>query len=290
MNTEKRSSYAQRAATSRPARWFLYGFILFTVVVLLFPFYWVVQTSLKPIDEIYTAPPTWIPQTFTLGSYMELLNETPFARATLNSIVVAVTTTVLSSIFSAVAGFAFAKYQFRGKEPLFLVVLGSMMIPVVVTLIPNYILFVQLRLVNTLWSVILPAAVAPFAIFWMRQYISGAISDNLLEAARLDGANELQIYWKIVQPVITPGLAALAIWVFVQSWNEFLRPLVYLQETTTYTIPIVLSSIRFASTQYRISLDLVAAGAVLSSVPVLLMFVFAQDTFVNGATAGAVKE
>jgi ABC-type glycerol-3-phosphate transport system permease component len=267
-----------------------YVIIIAVVLCLVFPFYWLLQTSFKPIDEIYSAPPTWFPQTFITSNYSSLFTEALFSRAMLNSLIVATATTVLSAFLSSIAGFAFAKYRFRGRNILFLIVLGSMMVPIVVTLVPNYILFAQLRLTNTLWSVILPASISPFAIFWMRQYIASAVPDSLLEAARLEGADEFQIFWRIVRPIITPGLAALAIWVFVQSWNEFLRPLVYLQQSSAFTVPLALSSLRFATTQFRISLDLISAAAVLSCIPVLLLFALAQDKFVSGATTGAVRE
>lgn len=264
--------------------------LLMIAVLFLFPAFWLVQTSFKPIDEIYATPPTWTPQTFIMTNYEMLLATTNYPRVLLNSLVAAGMTTLFSIFFSALAGYAFAKYRFRGRESFFLIILASMMIPVVVTLVPNYILMAQLRLLNSLWAIILPSAITPFAIFWMRQYIGSAVPDSLIESARLDGANEFRIFLAVVLPVITPGLTALAIWVFVQSWNDFLRPLVYLQAPEVYTIPVFLSNLRFATTQFRVALDLVSAGAVLSAIPVLMLFLTAQNAFVSGATAGAVKE
>jgi ABC-type glycerol-3-phosphate transport system permease component len=285
--TQARERWPFRTAISRTTQ----VLTLLTIAGLfLFPAFWLVQTSFKPIDEIYATPPTWTPHMFIMTNYEMLLATTNFPRVILNSLVAASLTTLFSVFFSALAGYAFAKYRFRGREFFFLVILASMMIPVVVTLVPNYILMAQLRLLNSLWAIILPSAITPFAIFWMRQYIGSAVPDSLIESARLDGANELRIFRSVVFPVITPGLAALAIWVFVQSWNDFLRPLVYLQAPEVYTIPVFLSNLRFATTQFRVALDLVSAGAVLSAIPVLVLFLTAQNAFVSGATAGAVKE
>lgn len=267
-----------------------YALLLGFALLFIIPFVWIIQTSLKPLDEIYQTPPTWLPQNATLGNYITLFNSSNFVRSVQNSLVASIATTILCTGFSALAGFGFAKYRFPGKEPLFIIVLGSMMIPIIVTLVPNFLLLADLRLINTLWSIILPSAVTPFAVFWMRQYISTAVPDTLLEAARLDGAGEFRIFFSIVRPIITPGVVALSIWVFILNWNDFLRPLVYLQDPRSHTLPVYMSTLRFSATQFRLAFDLVAAAAALSTIPVLVFFILSQRAFISGATAGAIRE
>lgn len=276
-----------------PAWWIqlsIYVFLIILAILFVFPFMWIVQTSLKSADEIYATPPTWMPQELTTNNYERLIDSDAFISAMKNSLVAAGGTTILCVSFSSLAGFGFAKYKFFGREVLFIIVLGSMMIPIVVTLVPNFLLMADLGLLNSLWAIILPSAITPFAVFWMRQYISTAIPDVLMEAARLDGASELRIFLSVVRPIITPGLVSLSIWVFILSWNDFIRPLVYLLEPSKFTLPVYLSTLRFSSSQFRIALDLIAAASTLSTLPVVCFFLVSQRAFVSGATAGAIRE
>jgi ABC-type glycerol-3-phosphate transport system permease component len=263
----------------------VYAALILGTVLTFGPFYWMAVSSLKPQGEIFTAMLQLVPSQPTLEHYRNLLARTAFLRWTLNSIVFALGTTVLSLFFSTLAGFAFAKYEFRGKRTLFAIVLASVSIPQFVTIIPVYGLMVKLGLTNTYWGLILPFSVNALVIFLMRQYIMG-IPSELLDAARIDGSSEFGIFYRVIVPVIRPAMGAAGIFVFLSTWNQYLWPLIMVQSNDMMVAPVGLATL---STLYVIEYGQIMAGATLSTLPILVLFVLMQEQFVAGLTSGALK-
>jgi len=255
-------------------------------ILMLLPLYWMVVSAFKPLPEIMTVPVTFIPFNPTLENFRGLLTETLFARGMLNSVLIAVANVVTQVFFCSLAGFAFAKYRFWGRNVLFVLVLGTVMIPQYVTLIPNFLLMGRIGWLDTWAPLIVPGIANAFGIFWMRQYIA-TVPDELLDAARIDGAGEFGIYWRIVVPVIKPALVTLALFVFSVSWNEFLLPLVYLRSKDLYTVQLVMANI--FRVQYRVNYHWAMASAILATLPMAVLFATLQKQFISGLTLGGLK-
>jgi ABC-type glycerol-3-phosphate transport system permease component len=267
------------------ARLPIYVLLLLGTLLTFGPFYWMVVSSFKPQGEIFTATLQLVPARPTLGHYQHLLTRTAFLRWTVNSIVFALGATVLSLFFSTLAGFAFAKYEFRGKRVFFAIVLASVSIPQFVTIIPVYGLMVKLGLINTYWGLILPFSVNALVIFLMRQYIMG-IPSELLDAARIDGSSEFGLFYRVIVPVIRPAMGVAGIFVFLNTWNQYLWPLIMVQSNDMMVAPVGLATL---STLYVIEYGQIMAGATLSTLPILAIFVLMQEQFVAGLTSGALK-
>jgi ABC-type glycerol-3-phosphate transport system permease component len=263
----------------------IYVVLILGTILTFGPFYWMVVSSFKPQGEIFTATLQLVPSQPTFEHYRNLVARTGFIRWTFNSIVFALGTTALSLFFSSLAGFAFAKYEFRGKRMLFAVVLASVSIPQFVTIIPVYGLMVKLGLTNTYWGLILPFSVNALVIFLMRQYIMG-IPSELLDAARIDGSSEFGIFHRVIVPVIRPAMGAAGIFVFLNTWNQYLWPLIMVQSNDMMVAPVGLATL---STLYVIEYGQIMAGATLSTLPILALFVLLQKQFVAGLTSGALK-
>lgn len=255
-------------------------------LLMLLPLYWMVVSAFKPLPEIMTVPVTFIPVNATLENFRGLLAETFFARSMLNSTVIALANVVLQVFFCSLAGFAFAKYRFPGREVLFTLVLGTVMIPQYVTLIPNYIVMGKIGWLDTWAPLIIPGIANAFGIFWMRQYIA-TVPDELLDAARIDGAGEFGTYWRIVVPIIKPGLVTLALFIFSTSWNEFLLPLVYLRTKELYTVQLTMANI--FRVQYKFNYHWAMASAILATLPMGILFATLQKQFISGLTLGGLK-
>lgn len=251
------------------------------------PFYWTLVTSFKPQAEIRAFPPTWWPQDFTWANW-EALNDLSVGSFPLffrNSLFVTTAITLLTLLTSSMAGYVFAKLQFRGRDRLFWVVLSMMMIPFTVSIIPSFALMQRFGWIDTYWALIVPIAISPFGIFLMRQFMF-SIPNDLLDAARIDGASEFSIFFRIVLPLSQAALAALAILTFMQQWDNFLWPLVVLNDPDKYTLPLGLAQFRG-----RLGTDVgpTAAGAILAVLPVLIVYVFAQRKFVEGIALTGLK-
>lgn len=253
---------------------------------MLMPLYWMVVSAFKPLPEIMTVPVTFLPNQPTLDNFVGLLTETLFARSLLNSTAIALANVVLQVFFCSLAGFAFAKYRFRGRNVLFTLILGTVMIPQYVTLIPNYVVMGRIGWLDTWAPLIIPGIANAFGIFWMRQYIA-TVPDEYLDAARIDGAGEFGTYWRIVVPMIKPGLVTLALFVFLTSWNEFLLPLVYLRTRELYTVQLILANI--FRVQYKVNYHWVMAAAILATLPIGVLFATLQKQFISGLTLGGLK-
>lgn len=263
-------------------------FVLFAAiaVMVLFPFYWMLVSSFKEIGKIFATPVDFIPRPFTVVSYGKLLGDTLYPRWYLNTIIITVSYTVLAVFFSSIGGFAFAKYQFKFRTPLFLIVLSSMMIPMHGILIPLFMVLVKLGWIDTYHGVIIPFAANPFGIFFVRQYALG-IPDELMYAGRIDGCTEFEIYWKIMLPLLKAAMGVLIIYFAMICWNWFIWPLVVMRNAVRFPINVGLATF---ITQYEIRYDEVMAGALLCTIPLIVLFVTMQRQFVQGLTAGAVKQ
>ncbi len=280
-------SYAQRKRITDTANGILlYGFLILISVFTFLPFIWMLSTSLKPADEIFAIPPIVISPNFSLNSYAYLLNEYGILRNVGNTFVIAIFSTALSLFFCSLAGFAFAKYNFPGKSKFFAFVLGTMVIPFVVTMVPLYIIMRDLHWIDKFQAIIIPGAANAFGIFFMRQYMT-SISDEIMDAARIDGAGEFGIYWRVIVPIIAPGLTSLGLIQFMASWNAFLWPLIVLKTQENLTLPLVIRSM--IGPVGRTVYDVQMAASILSLIPLLLIFLFFQRRYFEGITAGAVK-
>lgn len=254
-------------------------------VITLFPFYWMILSSFRPNAEIFSTEVNLIPTSFIVKNYIDLITTTNFPRWIFNSILVAVSTTALGLFFSTFAGYAFAKYNFVGKNILFLIVFLMMSVPRFVTVIPIFKLMSNLGLTNNYLALILPFAINPFAVFLMRQYIKN-IPNDLLDSARIDGCNELQIVIRIIIPVIKPSLGAAGIFILMMSWNDYLFPLIFMTEKNMMLFPVGLASLK---TLYVVEYGMIMAGSFLSTLPLMIAFLLLQKQFIAGLTEGAVK-
>jgi multiple sugar transport system permease protein len=249
------------------------------------PMLWMVAASLMRPGEASTYPPHVIPRAPTLEHYRALFTRLALGRYALNSAIVAVSVTVLSLFVNAAAGYAFAKLRFRGRDRTFRVLATGLVIPVQVSMLPLFLLLKALHLVNSYAGVVIPGLASIFGIFLVRQYSLG-IPDDLLDAARVDGASEWRIFRSIVLPVIRPVLATLSIWTFLATWNDFMWPLIVLSDERRYTLPVALAGLMGEHAQ---DVELMMAGAVLTVLPVLVLFLLLQRYYVEGITAGSVK-
>ncbi|MEZ4860278.1 MAG: carbohydrate ABC transporter permease [Caldilineaceae bacterium] len=255
------------------------------VIVTAMPFLYMISSSLKPQYEIFTFPVKLLPETIFTDNYFKLFGETLFVRWFLNTLIVALGRCSLSILLCLLAGFAFAKYEFPFKNFLFVFILASLTLPFEIILVPLYKMMVGLGWLNTYWVLIVPFAASAFGIFLARQYCL-AIPTELMEAARIDGASELGIFFKIAFPNLKPAIAVMGIIFFNGAWNDFLWPLIVLNDSKMYVINLALPSLRGP---YGDQYGLVLAGAVLATLPVILIFVTMQRYFIEGLMAGALK-
>ncbi len=260
--------------------------------VMILPFIWMLSSSFKTAGEVMQLPIKWIPDSFDLRNYKIVWNigdlaprDYQFARAYLNSIIVTSITVVSTLLTSSLAGYAFAKMKFKGRNVLFLLYLSTMMIPPSVTIIPKFVIFEQLDFIGTLLPIIIPRMVSVTGTFFMRQHYMG-IPDEIKEAAVIDGASEWSIWLKVMLPMTKPAFASLGVLAFLWNWNNYDEALVFLTRSSTYTIPIALNNfIDETSAQY----NLIMAAAVSALVPVFIVFFLFQKNLINGITAGSVK-
>lgn len=274
----------------RPRRWIeaaLWYVLLVTIALItIFPLLWVVLTALKgPNDPIFSTPPQFIPNDPTLANFGKVLDALPVGSFFINSIIVAVSVTALSALVSALAAYPLAKMRFRGRELIFYLLLGTLIVPIQLTYIPSFALAVNVfHYEDTLPALILPSIASAFNIFLMRQAFKG-VPDDLIDAARIDGATELRIWWSVLMPIVRPSLAAVGIFTFVISWNDFLWPSLMLHTRENMTLPVGLAALQgFFSSDFRS----IAAGVTMTVVPILIFFMAVQRYFVRGL-AGAVK-
>jgi ABC-type glycerol-3-phosphate transport system permease component len=255
-------------------------------LLMVFPFLWMLSSSFKPFSEIF-AGTSFLPQHSTLVNYESLFQQSSALLKLWNSFYIAASATAISVFLCALGGYAFAKFRFPGRGLLFSFMLGSMALPFAVVMVP---LFVMMRSVfhwiDTPWPLIVPGAANAFGIFFMRQYML-SVPDEMLDAARVDGASEIGIFWRIVMPTTLPGWISLSIIFFMSSWNNFLWPLTILHSESVQTVPVMLNSLQ--GPPGRTAFDVLMAGSVVSVLPMLLVFLILQRHLVAGVTSGAVK-
>ncbi|MEC0244284.1 carbohydrate ABC transporter permease [Paenibacillus chitinolyticus] len=272
----------------RRNRW-LDGAILIVLAaagcLMLLPYLWMVLSSLKSNMEIVSGSHTLFPQEASLEGYRTVLMDAPFVRWLLNSAVTSVVITAATLFTSALAGYIFAKHEFKGKKILFLLILATMMIPFQVVMIPTYLITAKLGLVNHLLAIILPNLVSSYGVFLAKQFIED-IPQDLLDAARIDGAGELRLMVRIITPLIFPMLSALGIFTFMNSWNNYLWPLIVLDDTRKMTVPLAL--VYFNGT-HTVNYNVVMSAAVLITIPVIIVFLIFQKQFIKGLTMTGMK-
>lgn len=259
----------------------VYGLLLAGSIIFILPFMWMVSTSLKPSNEVFSFPPQFLPSFFVWRNYVDGWFILPFNTFLINSLIVTISNVVGNLLSCSIVAFAFARLRARGREFLFVLVLATLMIPREVTIVPTFILFSQMGLVNTLWPLILPAWFGyPFFIFLLRQFFL-SIPRDLDDAARIDGATTWQIFTKIILPLSRPALATVAIFAFIGNWNNLLDPLIYLRSQELYTLALGLNLFRG---QNFTAFNLLMAVSILTLLPILVIFFVAQKYFVRGVT------
>jgi putative chitobiose transport system permease protein len=278
------------ARVPRPRRRFAKMALWYVVLVLIsivtvFPFMWILLTSLKgPTDLLFSTPPQFIPNAPTLSNYSKVLDALPIPKFFLNSVVASTATTVLNVLVASLAAYPLAKMRFRFREPIFYLLLATLIVPIQLTFIPSYLLARFFGYYDSLPAIIWPGLASAFNIFLMRQAFKG-VPNELMDAARVDGARDWRIWWQIALPLVRPTVATVAIFAFVTSWNDFLWPSLMLPTTANKTLPVGLAALQsYFSSDFRS----IAAGVTMTVVPILIFFVALQRHFVRGL-AGAVK-
>jgi multiple sugar transport system permease protein len=265
----------------------LYVALIVAAALTVLPFFWVASGSLRGLDDFRSAPGAWLPSEVTFDNYTRLFTQVGFGGFLVNSLIVAALTVVANVIGGSMAGYALAKLEFRGKRIAFGAVMASLMVPFSATFVPQFVVTVNLGLVNTLVGIALPLMVAPLSVFIVRQY-AASIPQELIEAARIDGASEFRIFGQVFLPLAGPALATVTIMSFLASWNNFIWPLIVAQQSATYTLPVGLAATKQAA-QNVTDYGLVLAGAVVVMLPVLALFLFLQRYFVQGIAATGLK-
>lgn len=277
----------QQTARQRASKAALYLLLVAVAAIPLFPLYWLVISALKTPAEFSQIPPTWIPTSPTLEPASTALTAVPFMQSMGNSIIIAGGSTISVLITSILAGYVFAKHQFKGRDTLFWLIVATMFLPPIVTLVPLYYLVESMGLSNTYLGVMLPWLANAFGIFLMRQFIRD-IPDELIEAARMDGAGEFRIVWQFVVPLLKPAIVTLAVFMFVYAWNNFIWPLSILKSEALYPVVLMLNRLMSYTMSFQYQ-NVVLAGAVIASLPTLIVFLVTQRVFVAGIASGAVK-
>lgn len=281
-----RPATSRRPARDRVARVVLHVILAAGLLFMVGPFVWMLLASFKSEGEVRAVPPTWWPQDATLDNYRQLFDRLDFPLYFTNSALVAVTVTAGNLVICSATAYALAKLQFPGRRWLFGIVVGNVMVPVMVTFVPTFVLISRLGMVNTYAGLILPSIAMAVNVFLIRQFML-SIPDELLESARMDGASELRIFWQIVLPLCRPVLATVGILTFLGSWNNFLWPLVVATTEEKYTLPVALAL--YSVGQNQTHYGLLLAGSVVVVTPILIIFFVLQRHFVRGIATSGLK-
>jgi multiple sugar transport system permease protein len=266
--------------------WGINGVLALVTLFTLAPLVWMLAASFMRAGEASSFPPPLLPAEPTLAHYRALLSGGGLGRQFINSLGLAVTATLLSTTFNTLAGYAFAKLHFAGRDRLFALLIAALVIPGQVAMLPLFLMLKGMGLVNSYAGVLIPSLAGIFGIFLVRQYARG-IPDELIEAARMDGAGEFRIFFTVVLPLLTPVLATLAVFAFLGSWNDFMWPLIVLTDGELHTLPVALAAL---SREHVQDSELMMAGAVITVLPVLALFLLLQRYYLQGLTMGGVKQ
>jgi multiple sugar transport system permease protein len=283
-NAAPKQSLGSSKNAERAQQWFVGIILAIGGLLVTIPFIWMILSAFKPESEVMQLTPTLLPQEFTLENFYNLFVNMNFALYLKNTLVV-VFWSFFGLILNAMAGYAFAKFEFKGRNKLFFLVLATMMIPGQVTMIPVYLILNQMHLTNTMAGIVLPGLVGAFGIFLFRQFMT-TIPDELLEAARLDGASELRVFWQIVLPMTKPILAVQGILTFIAGWNSFLWPLIIANDESLYTLSVGLQLLKG---QYGGNFALQMAGSTFMVVPIIIIFILFQRYIIDGYTISGIK-
>ncbi len=259
--------------------------LVFTALITVLPLLWMFSASFMPRGEATIYPPRLLPSHVTFSNYHELFTRMNFGRNFANSLLIAAGTTIFSLLLNSMAGYAFAKLRFTGRDRLFNALVAALVIPTQVGMLPLFLMLKSVGLVNSYWGVILPSMATIFGIFLIRQFML-SLPDDLIDAARIDGASEWRIYWSIVLPLARPVLVTLAIFAFMSAWNDFMWPLIVLTDSTKYTLPVAVANLVGEHVQ---DTELMMASSVLTILPVLLLFLVLQKHYIAGIMVGSVK-
>jgi ABC-type glycerol-3-phosphate transport system permease component len=274
------------ALTHYTRRALLYLIMIAGALVLLFPLYWLISTSLKPTDEINVFPPIWVPSRLVWQNYVNLFQTVPFWTYLENSLFVTLTSVVGTVFSSALVGFSFARLRFPGRNLLFIVALSTTMIPGFVTLIPQFVMFKSFGWLDSFAPLIVPQLFAnPAYLFLMRQFFL-TLPVDMEEAAKIDGCSYFRIFWNVALPLVKPALIAIAAFTFLYNWNDFLGPLIYLQSPDHFTLQLGLAQLQ---SQYQTHTELIMAGSTLSVLPCIVLFFICQRWFIQGVVITGVK-
>ncbi|MEU2199314.1 carbohydrate ABC transporter permease [Isoptericola sp. NPDC019482] len=284
-SSRRRSARFADSERGRPRPWIFAGLTL-AALFWLFPLIWALFSSFKQRSDLFAYPPRLVPADPTIGNYVALFEKYPFVSWFVVSTVIAVVSTAITVFVCSLAGFGFAKYRFRGQRLLFDIMFSSMAIPFAVIIIPLFVMLAKTGLATPWFALIVPWVAPAFGIFMMRQFCEQSIPDEILDAARIDGASEFTIFRKVVVPLLRPALGALAVWSFLGTYNNFLWPLIIVSDPDMYTLPLGLQSIFGAEgRQY----DIVLAGSILAAIPSVIVFIALRKQLIDGLAAGAVK-
>ncbi|MFQ3621264.1 MAG: carbohydrate ABC transporter permease [Spirochaetales bacterium] len=263
----------------------VYALLILGALLMFFPVLWVILSSFKGLTEIYRIPPTLFPKKWIFTNYTGALQQFPFLRYLWNSVFVTLTATGLTLLINSMAAFALSKYQFPGRNAIFITMLGTLMVPLQVIMLPVYLVIARLGLANTLWGIIIPPAATPTGVFILRQYML-TLADELLDAARIDGAKDFRIYWQIILPLTTPALAVLTVFSIMWRWNDFLWPLIVINQERLFTIQLALARFRG---ELVVDWHYVLAMTVMSILPITFVFGFLQRYLVQGIASTGLK-
>lgn len=266
--------------------WYVYVFLGVTVLISAFPLYYMFVVASAGASAVTSVPPRLYPGTAFSEVMAKVFETVPFVRSLLNSAVVSLTVAVITVVLCALAGFAFAKLQFRGRNALFLLVLLTMTVPAQLSVIPQYLIVSRLGWVDSLQAVIVPGLASAFGIFWMRQHMATTVSDELIQAARIDGCNSWQLFWRIAFPVVRPAGFVLGLITFTSVWNDFMWPFIVLKSPELFTVQIALKQLQ---ANRSIDVALAMGGSFLATLPLLIVFAFVGRQMVAGIMDGAFK-
>ena len=272
----------------KPSRIASHFVVAFGAIFMMLPFFWMLSAAVKRREDIFVLPPVWIPENILWQNFVDVWTQVPMAQAYVNSLKIAGVVTVATLLTSSLAAYAFAKIEFPGKRVSFATLMATIMIPSQATLIPVFILMSRVGWIDTHWPLIVPPSLTnAFGVFLLRQFFMG-VPNDLIDAARIDGANPFQIYLRVAIPIVRPALMALAIFTFLNNWNAFLTPLIYINSQELWTVPLLISNFQDA---YGVETEwgLLMAASSLALVPVLIVYIFAQRYFIEGAALTGLK-
>ncbi len=272
--------------TAKKYQWVYYVILILLSVIMLFPILWVVSSSLKTGSELFAWPPTIFPAEVTFENYFSAFREANFGRYFFNTVFVTVIATLITLLINTMAGYALAKFKFRGSTIILILFLSTLMIPLEALMIPMFLVLKTLGLYNSIWGIIIPPAATPTGVFLIRQYIL-SLPDEMIEAAKIDGANEWQIFTRIIIPLAKPVIATLTIFSVMWRWQDYIWPLIAISDTRLYTLELALAN--FVG-EYSVDWGPLLAMAVVTMVPMIIIFLFFQRFFVQGIMVAGLKD